>query len=248
MIFKDRTALVTGASKGIGREIALCLAEKGMNVIVNYSTNAQGAEKLASIIKSKNRGVLIQQADVSIYSEVSRMVESGIKTFGSIDVLINNAGVHIGGKVQKLSLEDWDKVIRVCLYGVFNCCRCVVSNMIEQKSGCIVNISAPVGERGYPGDTAYAAAKAGIIGFSKSLAREVAHYGITVNVVTPGFVDTDMTKALSQKNIVNLKTSIPLGRLCEAQDVAEMVAFLIDKGDNITGSIFHVDGGLTLTL
>jgi 3-oxoacyl-[acyl-carrier protein] reductase len=246
MNFKERTALITGASRGIGREIALCLAEKGMNVIVNYNTNVQGADEVVSIIKKKGGKALTLQADVSVYSEVSQMVERGIKAFSSIDALVNNAGVHIGGKVQNLSLENWDKVIKVSLYGTFNCCRCVVPNMIEQKFGCIINISAAVGERGYPGDTAYAAAKAGLIGFSKSLAREVAHHGITVNVVTPGFVDTDMTRALSEKVIVNLKTSIPLGRLCKGKDVAEMVAFLVDKGDNITGSIFHVDGGLTM--
>lgn len=246
MSFKEGIALVTGASRGIGREIALCLAEKGMNVIVNYNTYMQGAEEVVSIIKEKGRNAVALQADVSVNSEVKRMIEKGVNTFGSIDALINNAGVHLGGKIHELPLEVWDKVIKVCLYGTFNCCRCIVPHMIKREFGRIINISSVVGEHGYPGDAAYGAAKAGLIGFSKSLAREVASHGITVNVLIPGLVITEMTKALSDKNIEKIKASIPLGRLCEGQDVAEMVAFLIDKGNNITGSIFHVDGGMAM--
>lgn len=171
------------------------------------------------------------------------MVKRGLENFNSIDILVNNATLHRGGKVHKLSLDDWDLVIKSCLYGAFYCCRCVLPSMLKNGWGRIINISSPAGERGYPGDTAYGAAKAGLLGFTKSLAKEVARYGIPVNVVIPGFVPSETTKTLSEKNIEQIKAGILLGRFCEPEEVAKLVTFLISKGEYITGSVHHIDGG-----
>jgi 3-oxoacyl-[acyl-carrier protein] reductase len=239
-----RLALVTGASRGIGRAIALALAENGADVAVNYVSREKEAHEVVSLIEQAGRRAFAAKADVSDDDAVKRMVEEIREQAGPVDVLVNNATVHRGGRVHKLSGGDWDTVLKSCLYGAFHCCRHIVPAMIEKQWGRIVNISSTVGERGYPGDCAYGAAKAGLLGFTKSLAREVARSGITVNAVMPGFVLTEMTSALSEKNIEALKNSIPLGRLCRPEDVAEMVAHLVFKGDHITGSIHHVDGGL----
>lgn len=241
---EGKTALVTGSSRGIGRAIALRLADEGMNIIVNYRTQQEEASEVTSLIQKKGRRAMAIRADVMLYDEVENMIQMGCNALGPIEVLVNNATIHRGGKVHRLPLENWDLVIRSCLYGAFHCCRLVVSGMIERNWGRIVNISSIVGERGYPGDAAYAAAKAGLIGLTKSMARELSRYGITVNAVIPGFVLTEMTKALTPKNIETLKASIPLGRTCEPDEVAEMVAFLVCKGDHITGSLHHVDGGI----
>jgi 3-oxoacyl-[acyl-carrier protein] reductase len=239
-----KTALVTGSSRGIGRAIALRLADEGLNIIVNYRTRQQEASEVAALIQKKGGRAMAIQADVSILEEAENMVRKGREAFGPIEVLVNNATIHRGSKIHKLSPADWDLVIRSCLYGAFHCCHLIVPNMIERGWGRIVNISSTVGERGYPGDAAYAAAKAGLIGFTKSLARELAQQGITVNAVMPGFVLTEMTGTLTAKNIEAIKASIPLGRTCEPEEVAEMVSFLICKGDHITGSVHHVDGGI----
>lgn len=244
MELAGRTALVTGASRGIGRAIAFRLAEEGARVIVNYRTRETEALEVVSRIREKGGSAIACQGDVSDYVQVEAMVRKATDTFGPIDILVNNATIHRGRKIEKIPLEDWDLVVRSCLYGAFHCARCVVPSMKERKWGRIVNISSTVGERGFPGDTAYGAAKAGLIGFTKSLARELAPYGITVTAVMPGFVLTEMTRALAPANIDLLKASIPLGKLCEPEDVAEMVAFLASKGRHITGSVHHVDGGI----
>jgi len=240
----DKTALITGSSRGIGRAIALRLAEEGANVVVNFKVREKEASEVVSLIKAKGRKALSCQADVSNYDEVKDMVQEATKKLGPIDILVNNATVHRGGKVNKLSLADWDIVLKSCLYGAFHCCRCVVPSMLEREWGRIVNISSPVAEHGYPGDCAYGAAKAGLLGFTKSLARELGPHGITINVVMPGFVLTEMTKALTAKNIEAIKEGIPMGRPCEPEEVAEMVTFLVCKGAHITGSVHHVDGGI----
>lgn len=246
MALEGRTALVTGSSRGIGRAIALRLAEEGANVIVNFRSREQEAREVVSQIRTKGGNALCCRADVSVAEDVEAMVQEASRTVGPIDVLVNNATTHRGRKVEKLPLEDWDLVIKSCLYGAFHCTRCVVPSMKDRKWGRIINISSSVGERGYPGDSAYGAAKAGILGFTKSLARELARDGITVTAVIPGFVLTEMTRSLSQANIELIKASIPLGKLCEPEDVAEVVAFLAAKGHNITGSIHHVDGGISI--
>lgn len=244
MDLKGKTALVTGSSRGIGRAIALRLADEGMNLIVNYRTRQQEASEVASLIQKKGGRSRAIQADVSVLEEAENMIRRGREAFGPIEVLVNNATIHRGSRVHKLSPGDWDLVIRSCLYGAYNCCHLVIPEMIQQRWGRIVNISSTVGERGYPGDAAYGAAKAGLIGFTKSLARELAANGVTVNAVMPGFVLTEMTQALTTKNIEAIRASIPLGRLCAAEEVAEMVAFLVCKGEHITGSVHHVDGGI----
>jgi 3-oxoacyl-[acyl-carrier protein] reductase len=241
-----RTALVTGSSRGIGRAIALRLAGEGANVIVNFRSREQEAQEVVSKIRAMNGNALACRADVSVFAEVEAMVQDASRTVGPIDILVNNATTHRGRKVEKLPLEDWDLVIKSCLYGAFHCTRCVVPSMKDRKWGRIINISSSVGERGYPGDSAYGAAKAGILGFTKSLARELARDGINVTAVIPGFVLTEMTRSLSPANIELIKASIPLGKLCEPEDVAEVVAFLAAKGHNITGSIHHVDGGISI--
>ncbi len=244
MELAGRTALVTGSSRGIGRAIALRLAEEGARVIVNYRTREAEALETVSRIRQKGGSAMACRADVSDYAQVEAMVRQAADAFGPVDILVNNATIHRGRKIEKLPLEDWDLVIRSCLYGAFHCARCVVPSMKERRWGRIINISSTVGERGFPGDTAYGAAKAGIVGFTKSLARELAPHGITVTAVMPGFVLTEMTRALAPANIDLLKASIPLGRPCEPEDVAEVVAFLASRGSYITGSIHHVDGGI----
>jgi 3-oxoacyl-[acyl-carrier protein] reductase len=246
MELDGRTALVTGSSRGIGRAIAIRLAEAGAKVAVNYRVREKEASEVVAIIDAKGGRALARRADVSRYDEVAAMVEDVKRELGPIDILVNNATIHRGRKVEKLPLEDWDLVIKSCLYGAFHCTRCVVPSMKERGWGRIVNISSGVGERGYPGDTAYGAAKAGLLGFTKSLSRELAPYRITVNAVMPGFVLTEMTGSLTSENIELIRQSIPLGKLCEPEDVAEMVAFLVSKGSHITGSIHHVDGGLAI--
>lgn len=244
MGLKGRAALVTGSSRGIGRAIAVRLAEEGAKVIVNFRSREKEAQEVVSHIQEKGGKAVACRADVSRFEEVDAMVQEATQSVGPIDILVNNATIHRGRKVEKLPLEDWDLVIKSCLYGAFHCARCVVPSMKERKWGRIINISSSVGERGYPGDSAYGAAKAGILGFTKSLARELARHGVTVTAVIPGFVLTEMTKSLSADNIEIIKASIPVGELCEPEDVAEVVAFLASKGHNITGSIHHVDGGI----
>lgn len=246
MGLEGRTALVTGSSRGIGRAIALRLSEEGANVIVNYRSRQKEASEVVSQIEARGGKALAVRADVSCFEQVDAMVQEAAQALGAIDVLVNNATIHRGRKVEKLPLEDWDVVIKSCLYGAFHCTRCVVPSMKERKWGRIINISSSVGERGYPGDSAYGAAKAGILGFTRSLARELARDGITVTAVIPGFVVTEMTSSLSPANIELIKASIPVGKLCEPEDVAEVVAFLASKGHNITGSVHHVDGGISI--
>lgn len=244
MRLEGKTALVTGSSRGIGRAIALRLAEEGANVAVNYRSREKEAAEVVSLIEAMGRKALAIQADIAVYEKVEAMVREAGEKLGPIDILVNNATIHRGRKMHKLPLEDWDVVIKSCLYGAFHCCRCVVPGMLKGKWGRIVNISSTVGLTGYPGDTAYGAAKAGLVGFTKSLAREVAREGVTVNAVMPGFVLTEMTSALTPKNMEILENGIPLGRLCKAEEVAEMVNFLVSRGEGMTGSIYHADGGM----
>ena len=246
MGLEGKTALVTGSSRGIGRAIAVRLGEEGANVIVNFRSRDKEASEVVAQIRALGRKAVSCRADVSRFEEVDAMVREATAALGPIDVLVNNATIHRGRRVEKLPLEDWDLVIRSCLYGAFHCTRCVVPSMKERKWGRIVNISSSVGERGYPGDSAYGAAKAGLLGFTKSLARELARDGVTVTAVIPGFVLTEMTGSLSPQNIELIKAGIPLGKLCQPEDVAEVVAFLVAKGHNITGSIHHVDGGISI--
>jgi 3-oxoacyl-[acyl-carrier protein] reductase len=243
---KQKVALVTGASRGIGRAIAADLAKEGANVIVNYRARPDAAEEVVKMIQEMGCEVMSIKADVASDLEVKSMVDQAVRKFGRIDILVNNAAIHRGSRVQKLPIEDWDLVINSALRGTFNCCRYIVPLMVEKNWGRIINLSSVSGIRGYPGDTAYGSAKAGLIGFTKCLAREVATKGITVNVVIPGYLQTDMTSVLfdTTEKINYVTQMIPMRRSGRLEEVSELVSFLAFKGSYITGSVFRVDGGM----
>ncbi len=240
----NQCAIVTGASSGIGRAIALDLASHGANVVINYSSNEQGAREVRDIIQGEyRREALIKKADVAKGEEVQEMIQDTIKKFGRVDILVNNAAVHIGGKLHIMREEDWMRVVDVSVKGVYYCCKFTLPHMLERKYGRIVNIGSGVGIYGYPGDTAYGAGKGAIVGFSKSLALEVAKRGITVNVVVPGFVRTKMTGHVENKNIDNILADVPTGRAGEAEEIASMVTYLVDRGTYVTRQVMMVNGG-----
>jgi 3-oxoacyl-[acyl-carrier protein] reductase len=241
-----KVALVTGASRGIGRAIALDLAAKGARVAINYIRRTDAAAEVQAAITTKGQDALTVRADVARAEDVDRLVTRVLEHFGHIDILVNNATIHRGRMVHKLPEADWDAVIDSCLKGAYHCCQRIVPHMTARQSGRIINISSAVGLIGWPGDTAYGAAKAGLIGFTRSLAKEVAPYGVTANVVVPGYIRTDMTSALTPKNIKNMLALIPLGRAGEPEDVAEVVTFLAALGSYVTGAVYAVDGGMSL--
>ena len=243
---EGKVALISGASRGIGRAIALDLAAHGAHVAVNYVSRPDAADEVCEQIRTKGQDALPVQADVALGEDVERMVAQILDHFGQIDILVNNATLHRGRLVHKLPEHDWDAVINSCLKGAYHCCQHVVPHMTERRCGRIINISSAVGVIGWAGDTAYGAAKAGLIGFTRSLAKEVAPYGITANVVVPGYVQTDMTAALTPKNIEQMLSLIPLGRAGEPEDVAEVVTFLAAAGAYVTGAAYMVDGGMSL--
>ncbi|RJR49168.1 MAG: 3-oxoacyl-ACP reductase FabG [Desulfobacteraceae bacterium] len=242
---EGKTALVTGCSGTIGRAIALSLAERGANIVVHYGAREKEARSVAKEIESRDAKALVARANVAIFQEVQLMFEECILSFGQIDILVNCASGHRSGKVHKIPIEDFDMVVKSSLYGTFYCCRTILPGMIERGWGRIVNISSLAGEHGYPGDSAYASGKAGLIAFTKSLSKEIARFGITANIVIPGFIPSETTKTLKEKNIEGIRSAIPMGRFGKPEEVAEVVTFLIEKGEYITGSIYHVDGGLT---
>jgi 3-oxoacyl-[acyl-carrier protein] reductase len=243
---QGKVALVTGASRGIGRAIALDLAAAGASVAINYVQRTDAADEVKAAITSRGQDALAVRADVARAEDVERLVTQVLAHFGHIDILVNNATIHRGRLVHKLPEADWNAVIDSCLKGTYHCCQHIVPHMIARRSGRIINISSAVGLVGWPGDTAYGAAKAGLIGFTRSLAKEVARYGITANVVAPGYIRTDMTAALTPKNIEHMLALIPLGRAGEPEDVAEVVTFLAALGSYVTGAVYVVDGGMSL--
>lgn len=241
----SKSALVTGASRGIGRSIALQLAEEGYNVAVNYAGNKDKAETVVAEIKDKGVEAFAIQADVANPDEVKDMIQEVVKQFGSLDVLVNNAGITRDNLLMRMKEQEWDDVINTNLKGVFNCIQKATRQMMKQRSGAIINLSSVVGAVGNPGQANYVATKAGVIGLTKTAARELASRNITVNAVAPGFIVSDMTDALNDDLKDQMKSQIPLGRFGEDTDIANTVAFLAsDKAKYITGQTIHVNGGM----
>ncbi|HGZ8072215.1 3-oxoacyl-[acyl-carrier-protein] reductase [Staphylococcus aureus] len=240
-----KSALVTGASRGIGRSIALQLAEEGYNVAVNYAGSKEKAEAVVEEIKAKGVDSFAIQANVADAGEVKAMIKEVVSQFGSLDVLVNNAGITRDNLLMRMKEQEWDDVIDTNLKGVFNCIQKATPQMLRQRSGAIINLSSVVGAVGNPGQANYVATKAGVIGLTKSAARELASRGITVNAVAPGFIVSDMTDALSDELKEQMLTQIPLARFGQDTDIANTVAFLAsDKAKYITGQTIHVNGGM----
>jgi 3-oxoacyl-[acyl-carrier protein] reductase len=244
MNLNNRVAVVTGSGRGIGRAIALKLAEAGASVVVNDIDKA--AEAVAREIQAIGKQGQAVMADVSSTSDVAKLIETATATYGRIDILVNNAGINRDQLLVRMSDEDWDRVINIDLKSVFLCTRAVLRPMIKQRWGRIISISSIVGLMGNAGQANYASAKAGIIGFTRSVAREVASRGITVNAIAPGFIDTEMTQQLPQNQRQELIARIPSGRLGSPEDVAAAVCFLAsEEASYITGQVLTVDGGMT---
>ncbi|WP_066646201.1 3-oxoacyl-[acyl-carrier-protein] reductase [Christensenella timonensis] len=240
-----KTAVVTGASRGIGRAVALRLAKDGNNVVVNYLFDDEDYAGTVKEIEALGvKGIAIK-ADVSKFDEVKEMMEKVKGEFGTVDILVNNAGITRDGLLARMKEEDFDAVINVNLKSVFNCCRHAVPYMMKQRSGRIINMASVVGLSGQGGQTNYAASKAGIIGFTKSLAKEIGSRNITVNAVAPGFVETPMTDAMPQKAREEILGSIPLGRGATVGDIADAVSFLAgEQAGYITGHVLSINGGM----
>ena len=247
MLVANNTALVTGASRGIGRATAIELAKAGAKVAVNYAGNRAAAEEVVAQIQAAGGQAFMVQADVGDAAAVDAMVKSVVEQFGSIDILVNNAGITRDNLIMRMKEEDWDAVIHTNLKGIFNCTKVVTKLMMKQRYGRIVNMTSVVGVMGNAGQSNYAAAKAGVIGFTKSMAKELASRNITVNAVAPGYISTDMTADLPDQAKADLQSQIPLQRLGNPADVASAVLFLVSPGaDYITGQTLHVDGGMVM--
>lgn len=243
---EGQVAIVTGASRGIGRAIAVSLASEGAKVVVNYASSASAAEEVVAEIKTKGGEAIAIHADVSQESQVDSLIKSAIDSWGRVDILVNNAGITRDTLLLRMKLEDWQSVIDLNLTGVFLVTRAASKIMLKQKSGRIINIASVAGQMGNPGQGNYSAAKAGVIGFTKTVAKELASRGIMVNAVAPGFIATDMTADL--KNTDDILKFIPLGRYGQPEEIAGMVRFLAadPAAAYITGQVFNVDGGMVM--
>lgn len=241
----NKISLVSGSSRGIGRAIAMALAEAGSDVVINYHANAAAAEDVVSAIKKLGRRALAIKADVTDREQVSAMIEKAQEALGVIQILVNNAGITRDRSFLKLSPEQWREVIVTNLDGAFNLTGRLLPNMIESKWGRVINITSIVGQIGNFGQSNYAVAKGGLMAFTKTLAREVAQKGVTVNAVSPGFIETDMTAAVPPAVLEQVKTMTPIGRLGKPEEVAAAVAFLASpRASFITGTIINVNGGM----
>jgi len=246
-VFKDKVVIVTGASRGIGRAIALKFAKLEANIVVNYRNSVEAVEKVKTEIEELGGKALIVQGDVSNFEDAKFIIDRAVEEFGKIDILVNNAGITKDGLLLRMKEDDFDKVINVNLKGAFNCIRHITPIMMKQRSGKIINISSVIGICGNAGQVNYSAAKAGIIGMTKSTAKELASRGITVNAIAPGYIVTDMTEVLPEKVKKNMESIIPLKRLGRPADVANLAAFLAsDDAAYITGQVINVDGGMVM--
>ncbi|MCM8711767.1 3-oxoacyl-[acyl-carrier-protein] reductase [Clostridium sp. SYSU_GA19001] len=242
-----KVALITGAGRGIGKAIALKFSELGASIVVNYRSSEKEAQELIDEIKKRGGEAAAVQGDVSSFLDAEKVVKFAIEKFGRLDILVNNAGITKDTLLLRMKEEDFDKVLEVNLKGVFNCTKYASSVMLKQKSGKIINISSVIGLIGNAGQANYAAAKAGIIGFTKSVAKELGARGITVNAIAPGFITTDMTEVLSDKLKEKLLENVPLKKLGTPEDVANLAAFLAsDNANYITGQVINVDGGMVM--
>ena len=247
MMLEGKTALVTGASRGIGKAIALRLAEEGATIAINFAGNVAAAEEVKAAIEADGGKAILVQADVSDSAAVDAMVKTVVDNFGGIDILVNNAGITRDGLLMRMKEEDWDAVLNTNLKSIFLCTKAVSKLMMKKRSGRIVNMSSVVGVNGNAGQANYSAAKAGAIGFTKSMAKELAGRGITVNAIAPGFIQTDMTAVLPEAVKESMAKSIPLGRLGAPEDIAGTVLFLVsDCASYITGQVINVDGGMVM--
>ena len=247
MELKGKAALVTGGSRGIGRAVCLELARRGACVAVNYAGNAAAAEETVESCKAMGVDAFSVQADVADAAACDAMVKEVLSRFGRLDILVNNAGITRDGLMPMLKDADWDAVLDANLKGAFHCMRAAYRPMMKQKYGRVVNLSSIVGLRGNAGQANYAASKAGLIGLTKSVAKELAGRNVTVNAVAPGFIDTDMTAALPEKARESMLASIPMGRLGQGEDVAKAVAFFAGDGAGyVTGQVLCVDGGMAV--
>ncbi len=243
----NKVAVVTGASRGIGRAIALHLAELGAKVVVNYSGSQEKAEAVVAEIESNGGSAIAVQANVADADAVNTLMKATVETYGSLDILINNAGITRDNLLMRMKEEDWDAVMNTNLKGVFLCTKAVTRQMMKQRAGRIVNIASIVGVAGNAGQANYVAAKAGVIGLTKTAAKELAVRNIFVNAVAPGFIDTEMTEELPEDIKAQMLTQIPLAKLGKPEDVAKVVAFLAsDDASYMTGQTLHVDGGMVM--
>lgn len=244
MKLRGRVALVTGGSRGIGKAISLALAREGADVVVDHLEQKEEANEVVEEIRRMRRRALAFQTDVRDFDKVVNMVEQTIEEFGKIDILVNNAGIVRDKTLRKMKKEEWEIIIDTNLSGVFNCIKAVITYMEERKNGKIINISSVIGETGNFGQANYAAAKAGVIGLTKSVAKEVARKGITVNAVAPGFTETGMLKTIPESVKEQILKQIPMGRFATPEDIAKVVVFLTsDDANYITGQVINVNGG-----
>ena len=244
-----KVALITGGSRGIGKQIALRFAKEGYNIAINYVSDKTDTQALEKELKEQNANieVLLKKVDVTDYDKVEEFIKEVISQFSQIDVVVNNAGITKDNLLMRMSKEDFDKVIDVNLKGVFNVSKLVTSYMMKKRKGSIINVSSVVGVAGNAGQCNYAASKAGIIGFTKSLAKEIASRNIRVNAIAPGFIKTDMTEVLSDTVKENINHQIPLKRMGEAEEVAKVVYFLgSEESSYITGQVINIDGGMVM--
>lgn len=247
MHLKDKVAIITGASRGIGQAIAVSLAANGAKVVCNYASNEAEAQKTLDLIKAAGGEGILLKGDVSNPEDAANIVKSCVDAFGKVDILVNNAGITRDGLLMRMKEEDWDTVLNINLKGVFLMTKEVSRLMTKQRSGRIINITSVVGVTGNAGQANYSASKAGVIGFTKSCAKEFATRGVLVNAVAPGFIKTDMTSVLSDKVQADILTQIPLNRMADPQEVANVVMFLAtDYASYITGQVINVDGGMVM--
>lgn len=246
-MLKDKVAIVTGGTRGIGRAIALKLADHGANIVINYRNSDKEAEELKAILEEKGVKVLAVKCDISNFEDSKNLMDKCKEVFGKIDILVNNAGITKDTLIMRMKEEDFDNVIDVNLKGTFNCAKHASAIMLKQRFGKIINMTSVVGIAGNAGQVNYAASKSGVIGLTKSLAKELGSRGITVNAVAPGFINTDMTASLSEKVKEEASKNIPLKRLGDPEDVANLVRFLAsDAANYITGQVINVDGGMVM--